>query len=231
MSEIEDRKGDGNGRGGDGGGENGDGFDPDAVAAEAGVELPDVPDWDDEYLDRVSDRLMFSYDLEKARRIRGERFEMFGTMRVESRKQFFHPALNFANHESREYLFVRRVPRVTVDELERLVELGHELAGDEEWVVADEEHYGTDFTFVAVVDDVAEDVRSFVESFSDRTLLKYGYYGHYEVNLAVVAPDERDAVASRSADVVQAFTLWERVRPADERGILRRIADRLRTRT
>lgn len=231
MSETEDRKGDENGREGDGGGENGDGFDPDAVAAEAGVELPDVPDWDDEYLDRVSDRLMFSYDLEKARRIRGERFEMFGAMRVESRKQFFHPALSFANHESREYLFVRRAPRVTVGELERLVELGHELAGDEEWVVADEEHYGTDFTFVAVVDDVAEDVRSFVESFSDRTLLKFGYYGHYEVNLVVVAPDEQDAVASRSADVVQAFTLWERVRPGDERGILRRIADRLRNRT
>lgn len=220
MSETEDRDGD------DGLG--GEEFDPEAVAAEAGIELPDVPDWDDEYLDRVSDRLMFNYDLERARRIRGERFEMFGTMRIESRKQFFHPVLNYANHETREYLFARRTPRVTVAELERLVELAHELADDAEWLVADEEHYGTDFTFVAVVSDLSDDVREFVDSFSDRTLLKFGYFGHYEVNLVVVVPETHEVVASENADVAQAFALWDDVQPLDDRGLVRRIVDRLR---
>ncbi|RDI71896.1 hypothetical protein [Halopelagius longus] len=212
------------------GGEEGEGdrFDPEAVAAEAGVELPDVPDWDDEYLDRVSDRLMFNYDLQKDRRVRGERFEMVGTMRVENRKQFFHPALNYANHEIREYVFARRAPRVTVAELERVVELGHELADDAEWLVADEEHYGTEFTFVAVVSELSDDVREFVASFSDRTLLKFGYYGHYEVNLAAVAPEAREVVASENADAAQAFAIWDDVQPSDERGLLGRIVDRLR---
>ncbi|SFH00663.1 hypothetical protein SAMN04488063_3561 [Halopelagius inordinatus] len=211
--------------------EGGDGreeFDPEAVAAEAGVELPDVPDWDDEYLDRVSDRLMFNYDLERARRIRGERFEMVGTMRILNRKQFFHPALDYANHESREYLFVRRDSRVTVAELERLVELAHELADDPEWVVADEEHYGTEFTFVAVVSDLSDDVRAFVDSFSDRTLLKFGYYGHYEINLVAVAPETREVVASENADTARAFALWDDVQAFDDRGLLGRLLDRLR---
>ncbi|MFC6827184.1 hypothetical protein [Halopelagius fulvigenes] len=203
-------------------------FDPEAVAAEAGVELPDVPEWDDEYLNRVSDRLMFNYDLERDRRVRGERFEMVGTMRVENRKQFLHPALNYANHESREYIFARRTPRVTVAELERLVELGHELADDAEWLVPDEEHYGTDFTFVAVVSETSDDVREFVESFSDRTLLKFGYYGHYEVNLVVAVPETHEVVASQNADVAQAFALWDDVQPSDDRGLLGRIVDRLR---
>lgn len=206
----------------------GDGsFDPKAAAEEAGIDLSDVPDWEDEYLDRVSDRLMFNYDLERDRSVRGERFDLFGEMRIESEKRFFHPALNYANHETREFLFARRVPNATRAELERLVELGHELA--ETWVDADEEHFGTDFTFVLLADAVPEDVRAFVADFSDRTLLKYGYYGHYEVNLAVVAPDAEDAVASEGADAARAFTLWDDVDPtARKRGVIARLLDRLR---
>ena len=209
--------------------DDGDGsFDPKAAAEEAGIDLSDVPDWADEYLDRVSDRLMFNYDLEKDRRVRGERFDLFGEMRIESEKRFFHPALNYANHETREFLFARRVPTATLTELERLVDLGHELAG--EWIDADEEHFGTDFTFVLVADAVPEDVRTFVADFSDRTLLKFGYYGHYEVNLAVVAPEADDAVASEGADAARAFTLWDDVDPTagSGRGVVARLLDRLR---
>jgi hypothetical protein len=205
-----------------------DAFDPKAAAEEAGIDLSDVPDWDDEYLDRVSDRLMFNYDLERGRTVEGERFDLFGEMRIESEKHFFHPALNYANHESHEFLFARRVARPTVAELERLAELAHELADGDDWFVADEEHYGTDFTFVVVADEIADDVRSFVADFSDRNLIKFGYYGHYEVNLAVVAPDEEDSVASDGADVAQAFTLWDDVTAPDRRGVVARVLDRLR---
>lgn len=195
-----------------------DRVDPDRLPAEV---REAVPDWDDPYLDRVSDRLMFHYDLERNRRVRGERWDLYGEMRVENQKQFVHPALNYANHAAEEYLLARRGGSVSVPELERLVDLGHDLA--DEYVVADEEHYGTDFTFVLVVDAIPEEVRAFVEGFRDRTLLKFGYYGHYDVNLLVVAPDERTFVASEAADVAQAFALWEDV-DAPEEGLLSRIA-------
>ncbi|WP_317988516.1 hypothetical protein [Haloprofundus salinisoli] len=189
---------------------------------------PDVPDWEDEYLDRVSDRIMFNYDLEKNRTVRGRTFDLFGTMRVETQKHFFHPALNYANHASEEYLFAQRRSGVSVADLEALVSLGDDLADDPNWLVADEEHYGTDFTFVLVVPAISEDVREFVTAFDGRTLIKYGYYGHYEVNLAVVAPDDEAVVASRNADVARAFALWSDVDPTERRGFVRRIVDRLR---
>jgi len=179
----------------------------------------DVPDWDDEYLDRVSDRLMYSFDLENGYSVRGERFDMYGEVRVENRKQLLHPALNYANHEAHEHLFARRAERVTVADLERLVELGHDLA--DEWIVADEEHFETEFTFVLVVPDIPEEVREFVEDFRDRTLLKFGFFGRYEVNLVVAAPDEERLVASRNADAATAFRLWEDVSQADP-GLLQR---------
>ena len=79
-----------------------------AQPAELPAEIREaVPDWDDEYLDRVSDRLMYNYDLEKDRRVGGERWDLYGEMRVLSQKQFFHPALSYADHEAEEYLFVR----------------------------------------------------------------------------------------------------------------------------
>ncbi|GAA0263445.1 hypothetical protein [Halobacterium noricense] len=165
-----------------------------------------VPTWDDEYFDRVSDRLMYSYDLERDDAVRGERFDLYGELRVLNQKQFFHPALSYADHETEEHVFARRTGRPTVADLEALVAFGHDLADD--WVDADEEHYETKFTFVLVADKLPDDVASFVEGFRDRTLLKYGYYGHYEVNLVVVAPDDEDAVASEQADVADAFALW-----------------------
>jgi hypothetical protein len=195
-----------------------------ATPAELPAEIREaVPDWEDEYLDRVSDRLMYNYDLEKDRRVEGEQWDLYGEMRVLSQKQFFHPALSYGDHEAEEYLFARRESRPTVAELERLVELGHELA--DEHVIADEEHYGTDFTFVLVADEIADDVREFVAGFRDRTLLKFGYHGHYEINLVVVAPDADDHVGSESADVLEAFTLWEDVSTPEE-GILSRFAKR-----
>ncbi|WP_148413910.1 hypothetical protein [Haloferax sp. KTX1] len=186
----------------------------------------DRPEWDDEYLDRVAERLMYNYDLERAYAVRGERFDLFGSMRMESQKQFLHRSINYANHHAMEYMFARRVESATVAELERLVELGHALA--DEWIDPDEEHYGTDFTFVLVADAVPEEVRTFVSEFADRTLLKFGYYGHYEVNVAVVAPADEDAVASRNADSVAAFTLWTDGSPAVSDGLLGRVLGKLR---
>jgi len=182
-----------------------------------------VPDWDDEYLDRVSDRLMYNYDLEKDRHAGGQRWDLYGEMRVRSQKQFFHPALSYADHEAEEHLFARRESRPTVAQLERLVELGHELA--DEHVVADEEHFGTDVTFVLVADELPDDVREFVDGFRDRTLLKFGYYGHYDVNLVVVVPESEEHVASEAADVAEAFTLWDDVTTPEE-GFFSRFAKR-----
>ncbi|NIB99234.1 hypothetical protein [Halobacterium sp. R2-5] len=185
-----------------------------------------VPTWDDEYFDRVSDRLMYSYDLERDRAVRGERFDLYGEFRVRNQKQFFHPALSYADHETEEYVFARRTDRPTVADLEALVEFGHNLADD--WIVADEEHYETNFTFVLVADEIPDSVASFVEEFRDRTLLKYGYYGRYEVNLVVVAPHDEDAVASEEADVANAFALWGDLEPEPE-GFLSRFAKRFWT--
>ncbi|MFB6165496.1 MAG: hypothetical protein ABEJ31_10095 [Haloarculaceae archaeon] len=198
-----------------------------APADESGPEEaePTVPDWDDEYLDRVSDRLMYNYDLERDVAAGGRRFDMYGYLRVETQKQLLHPALNYANHESVEHLYVQRAATVTVADLEQLVELGHELA--DERVEPSEDHYGTEFTFVVVAPEIPDAVREFVDGFRDRTLLKLGYYGHYEVNLAVVAPEREVLVASEKADVSDAFALWRDL-DAERPGLLARLLGRLR---
>jgi len=196
-----------------------------AQPAELPAEIREaVPDWDDEYLDRVSDRLMYNYDLEKDRRVGGERWDLYGRCAFSARssssiRRFPTPI----TRPSREYLFVRHESRPTVAELERLVDLGHELA--DERVVADEEHFGTDFTFVLVADELSDDVREFVAGFRDRTLLKFGYHGHYEINLLVVVPEVEAHVASEAADIVEAFTLWDDVSSPEE-GFLSRFAKR-----
>ena len=181
----------------------------------------EVPTWDDEYFDRVSGRLMFSYDLERNYRVRGESFDLYGEFRARTQKQFFHPALSYADHDRAEYLFARRAARPTVADLESLVSLGHALADD--WIVPSEEHFGTEFTFVLVVDELTDSVREFVEGFRERELLAYGYYGHYEINLVVVAPDTETVIASTEADTAEAFALWRDVPPADEGTILGRL--------
>ena len=205
-----------------------EGYAAERSAEAAAAELPDeireaVPNWDDEYLDRVSDRLMYNYDLERDRRAHGERWAMYGEMRVLNQKQFFHPALNYADHETEEYVFVRQESRPTVAELQRLVELGHGIA--DERIVADEEHFGTDITFALVCEELSGDVAEFVDGFRERELLKFGYYGHYEVNLVVVDPESERTVASEAADVAEAFTLWEDVTKPDE-GFFSRFAKR-----
>lgn len=168
---------------------------------------PAVPEWDDEYVDRVADRLRASFDLEKDRTVAGERFTLVGTMEITSQKHFFHPALAYGKHHATEHLFVARRDAVAVGDLERYAATGHDLAA--EWVEPDERHFSTDFTFAVIAPTVPEAVRSHVTGFRDRTLLKYGYNGHYEVNLVVAAPDEEAVVASPSTDVARAFALWE----------------------
>lgn len=175
---------------------------------EPAEEDPDVPDWEDEYVDRVSDRLMFNYDLEKDYEVHGESFTLYGELHMHHQKHFFHPLLSFAHHDSYEHLFTRRVDRVpAVSAFESLVDLGHTIADD--WIEADEEHYSTEFTFVLIGDELTDDVRSFVEEFRDRTMLKRGYYGHYEIHLVAVAPDREEIASSQKAHVEEAFRLWE----------------------
>jgi len=176
---------------------------------EPAEEEPDVPDWEDQYLDRVSDQLMFNYDLEKTYRIEGASFDLFGEMEMHHEKHFFHPALAFGHHDNYEYVFARRDDRLEVRAFERLADLGHELA--EAWIEADEEHYSTDFVFALVADGdgIPEAVREHVAGFRDRTLLNHGYYGHYEIHLLAVDPEGEEIVSSREAHVEEAFRLWE----------------------
>jgi len=182
-----------------------------------------VPEFADDYLDRVAGRLVYNYDLRTDRRLCGEQWDLFAEMRVTNQKQFFHPALSYADHDAEEYLLARRTDRPTVEDLNRLVDCGHDRADD--WVTADEEHYGTDITFVLIADDIPEPVADFVDGFRDRTLLKFGYYGHYDVNLVVVDPEAERCVASEAADVAAAFRLWDDV-PTAEEGLLSRFARR-----
>lgn len=182
-----------------------------------------VPTWEDEYFDRVSDRLMYSYDLERNYRVHGERFDLYGKLRMTQQKQFFHPALSYADHETEEYVFARRLDQPLVADLESVIELGHDLAN--EWIVADEEHFETTFTFVLVADEIPDDVRSFVDGFRERELLAFGYYGHYEVNLVVIDPVAERVVASREANVADAFALWGEIERERE-GLLSRFAKR-----
>jgi hypothetical protein len=197
----------------------GDADDQDATAADGA----DVPDWDDEYVDRVSDRVMFNYDLEKDVAVQGEPFTLKGELRMESHKQFIHPSITYGHQHAYEHLFLTERGPIRVSDLERFVDLGHALA--DEWVDADEEHYATDFTFVAVTDDIPDDVREYVASFEDRTLLKYGYHGHYEIHLAVVDPGSEDLVVSRNADVTDAVRTWEPIESSS--GLVSRLKRRL----
>ncbi|ELZ54429.1 MULTISPECIES: hypothetical protein [Halorubrum] len=192
--------------------------DPEELPAEI---RESVPDYDDEYLDRVSDRLMYSYDLDRDVAVDGERFELYAEMRVRNQKQFLHPVLSYADHDMREYVFAGRVSRPRVGDLERLVEFAHGVADDR--VDGHEEHYESDITVVLVADELPDDVVDFVEGFRDRTLLKFGYYGHYEVNLVVVAPERESLAASERADTAAAFRLWEPVDEPDE-GFFSRVA-------
>ena len=191
---------------------------------EPAEEDPDVPDWDDEYVDRVSDRLMFNYDLEKDRRVAGRNFTLYGKMEMHHQKHFLHPALSFAHHDSYDHIFTTRVNNAAVSDIESLVSLGHEIADD--WIEANEEHYATEFTFAVVTDSIPDEVHEFVDGFRERTMLKKGYYGHYEINFVVVAPEEEDIVASEITDLDAAFRLWERI-DGGENGLLARLRQRL----
>ena len=189
----------------------------DSDRAEDGQDpLADVPDWDDEYVDRVSDRLLHSYDLERDRSVRGHRFTLYGRLAIERRKQFLHPSVTYGDHQTTEHLFLKRADSVSVAEMERLSALGDELA--DVWVEPDEEHFGTEFVFGVVSPEIPTAVREFVADFEQRTLLKYGYHGHYTVRLFVVAPGRETSVASPETDVVRAFRLWDDGDGSDSRG-------------
>jgi hypothetical protein len=170
-------------------------------------ESPDAdrPEWDDPYLDRVAERLQFNYDLERDFRAGGESFDLYGRLEMDTHKQFVHPAITYGHQHSAEHLLARRVESVRVPALERLVALAHDLA--ETWIEPDEEHFSTEFVFALVATELPEDVESFVAGFEDRTMLKYGYHGHYEIDLLVVVPDDERVVDS-GAGVADAFRLW-----------------------
>ncbi|RJX50747.1 hypothetical protein DP106_03880 [Halonotius pteroides] len=182
-----------------------------------------VPEWDDQYLSSVAERLLYNYDLEREYRAAGRRWTLYGAFRAKTQKQFFHPALSYADHETEEHLLVEHTDRPTVQMVETLVDDGHDLA--DSWIDPDEEHYGTDITFVVIADSIPESVADYVSGFRDRTLLKFGYYGHYEINLVVVAPDKQTCIASQTADVAAAFRLWDDVSESDD-GLLSRVAKR-----
>ena len=166
-----------------------------------------VPVWDDEYLDAVAGRLFNHYDLEREYTVAGERFPLYGELRVRHERHALHPSLTFAHHESREHVFVTELPEPTGADIDRLEAVGEQLRDD--WIVPDETHHGTEFTFVIVADTLSPTVRDRIADYSNRTLIKFGYHGHYEISFLGVVPEQHTSVASPAADIEQAFRVWE----------------------
>lgn len=185
----------------------------------------EVPDWEDEYIDRVSDRLLSNFDMSKHCRVGSYEFDLYGRMLIKNQKEFFHPALRYGYHESVEHLFVQRQDSVRVQDLEEFEEFAHALADD--WIDLTEDHFETIFTFVIVAPDIPDDVREFVDDYYERPLLKFGFYGHYQIKFVVVSPDDEDLVASKEADVWRAFQLWSNVDDGVPPGVFSRLKAKL----
>lgn len=187
---------------------------------------PPRPQWDDDYLDEVAGRLMFSFDLEKDRDVEGTRFDLYGLMQVESKTHIFHPLMDYGNHFSYEHLFVKRASHIDLDDIDRQIDLGHELAS--EWIIPDSEHYSTEFTFVSIVPEIPEAVADRVEAYKDRTLMKLGYHGHYEINLVVVNPADEEMNRSQNVDTHRAFRTWEDIENPERPGFIGRVLQSIR---
>lgn len=185
----------------------------------------EVPDWADDYLDRVSDRLLSNFDMSKDATVGDYEFDLYGRMLIKNQKEFFHPALRYGYHESTEHLLVQRRERVTQADIDEFEAFAHALADD--WIENSEDHFETIFTFVLVVPEVPEDVRQHVSGYRERPLLKYGFNGHYEINFVVVSPAEEDLIASTQADVWRAFQLWSNVDDGVPPGVFGRLKAKL----
>lgn len=185
----------------------------------------EVPDWEDEYIDRVSDRLLSNFDMAKHSRVGNYEFDLYGRMLIKNQKEFFHPALRYAYHESTEHLFVQRRDYVSLADLEEFEAFAHALADD--WIQHSEDHFETIFTFVVVAPAIPDDVRDFVSDYYERPLLKYGFNGHYQIKFVVVSPDDEDLVAGKDTDIWRAFQLWSNVDDGVPPGVFGRLKAKL----
>lgn len=185
----------------------------------------EVPDWEDDYLDRVSDRLLSNFDMSKDATVGDYTFDLYGRMLIKNQKEFFHPALRYGYHESTEHLMVQRRDAVTLADVEAFEDFAHALADD--WIENTEDHFETIFTFVLVAPEIPDDVRNKVAGYRERPLLKFGFNGHYEINFVVVSPDAEALVASEQADVWRAFQLWSNVDDGVPPGVFGRLKAKL----
>lgn len=182
-----------------------------------------VPRWEDEpYLEAVALRLLHHYDLWQEYEVDDRQFPMYGQLYIQNERHAMHPSLSFAEHTSREHVFVVREDRPTRSTIDDLEAFGEQLA--DRWIEASEDHYSTDFTFAVVAETLADDVQSAVADYRNRTLLRYGYHGHYEINVLVVAPDEERLVESENTDLGSAFRTWESIE-RDQSGLVGRLLD------
>ncbi len=168
------------------------------------------PTWDDHYLDELAARLAHSYDLQKDRQINSRSFPLYGYLELHRQKQVLHPALSFAHHQLYEHVLVTTTDTISQQTVSDLVELGHTLA--DEWIDPGEEHYSTEFSFGVVTDHIPKAVTTAVSTIDERTMLKYGFNGHYDINIIVVAPEQEALIANDTADIAEAFRHWP---PAD----------------
>ncbi len=183
-----------------------------------------IPELTDPYVEAVGQRLVHNYDLEGDYTVNGERFDLYGYLEVHNQRQVLHPALSVGHHESREHVFLKRTETLSEADLDRMIELGHALA--EEWITADEEHYSTEFIFVFVCSSLSDPVSNRIEELDERTLLKFGYHGHYDIHIAAVDPAQQHLVSNAAFNLTEAVRTWEPVGGTDS-GLMPRVVRRL----
>ncbi|WP_330630960.1 hypothetical protein [Halocatena halophila] len=173
------------------------------------------------YLERVLDRLRHSYDLTADRTVDGRTFDWYGHCRIEHQKSFLHPSISYGDHASLDHLFVQRRDGVEQSDLTEFAEVAHSIASD--WIDPSPTHYETSFTFAVLVPELSPTVESFVSEFTDRTLLRYGLHGRYDVAFVVAAPSDQQMAASPEAEVARAFSFTELDPPEKPSGLRGRL--------
>jgi len=158
-----------------------------------------------DYLALLKSRLTRYFDLQEKAQVLGWEIDLFGTLRLESRRYILDPRWVMDRYHCFEYCFVKAFSRaVTLEDIQQFQSFLRQAEG--EFVHPDFEHMRSYLTGVIVAPKVAsEELKRSVRQMRWRRSYALGLKGWSEIRLVLVDLDGGDVTGNRAAREVLSY--------------------------
>lgn len=152
----------------------------------------------DEYIDIISEKLTYNYNVEKEKDLNGTMFDLHAICNVNNSKFIGSKKIVVYAYDNNSYIYVKNFKTLSIEDVRNVLDANAEKLLTSTQV--DSEHMSTHYTIVFVTESsLPSELKNFIKKYRKQKSYAFGFKGWSSIGVVLVSLGENEIVYNKDA--------------------------------